>query len=63
MTGPGAEMPFLEHLEELRWRIMWSMLALLVGVGVAFYFLFKYDAIRRSNLRPFSALSNDASSN
>lgn len=45
-VGSQAEMPFLEHLEELRWRIMWSMLALLIGVGVSFYFLFKYDAIK-----------------
>lgn len=36
-------MPFLDHLEELRWRILWSLLALLVAVGVTFYFLFTND--------------------
>ena len=30
------EMPFLEHLEELRWRILWSGLTLLVGCIVGF---------------------------
>jgi sec-independent protein translocase protein TatC len=29
-------MPFLEHLEELRWRILWSLGALLVGVIIGF---------------------------
>ncbi|MCC6317762.1 MAG: twin-arginine translocase subunit TatC [Gemmatimonadaceae bacterium] len=43
--GTQAEMPFLEHLEELRWRILWSLLALIVGVAVSFTVLLKYDAI------------------
>lgn len=40
--GPGksGEMPFLEHLEELRWRLVWTLGAFVVGVGVSFYFLF-----------------------
>lgn len=45
VLGNQAEMPFLEHLEELRWRILWSLLALLVGVGVAFWLLFRFDVI------------------
>ena len=27
----SGEMPFLDHLEELRWRLIWSLLALVVG--------------------------------
>lgn len=33
--GP-AEMPFLDHLEELRWRILWSLAAVLVGAVIGF---------------------------
>ena len=41
----GAEMPFLDHLEELRWRILWSLLALLVGMIVAFVVVTRVDVI------------------
>lgn len=30
-----GEMPFLDHLEELRWRIIRSLIALIVGIGAA----------------------------
>ena len=29
--NPKAEMPFLDHLEELRWRILWILAAVIVG--------------------------------
>src|SRR5690349_1300704 len=35
--GDSKEMPFLDHLEELRWRIIWSLAALAVGFGLAFW--------------------------
>lgn len=31
MARGQAEMPFLDHLEELRWRLLWSLIALIVG--------------------------------
>lgn len=36
MTGPGptGEMPFLDHLEELRWRVFKILAALAVGTAV-----------------------------
>lgn len=41
--GNQGEMPFLDHLEELRWRLLWSLGAFVVGVAVAFFFLFTND--------------------
>ncbi len=45
MEREGSEMPFLDHLEELRWRIIWSLAALVVAVGAAFVALMKMDVI------------------
>jgi len=42
-TGSSAEMPFLDHLEELRWRIIWSLGALVVGVVVGFVLLIRFE--------------------
>ena len=41
----SSEMPFLDHLEELRWRILWSLLGLAVGVAVAFLIVVRFDAL------------------
>jgi sec-independent protein translocase protein TatC len=44
--GPGAaEMPFLDHLEELRWRIIWSLAALLVGAFVGFWLVTRFNVL------------------
>jgi len=43
----SAEMPFLDHLEELRWRIIWSLLAVVIAVIVAFVLLSQVDIIAR----------------
>lgn len=40
-----GEMPFLDHLEELRWRIIWSLVAVTVGIGVAFAIMLNIDVI------------------
>jgi len=46
MARPGStEMPFLDHLEELRWRIIWSLLAVMVAVVLSFVLLMKVDII------------------
>ena len=47
--SPGtssAEMPFLDHLEELRWRIIWSLAALIIGVVGAFVLLQRFDIFK-----------------
>lgn len=41
----GAEMPFLDHLEELRGRILKSLAALVVGVVVAFFLIGRYQVV------------------
>ena len=43
--GSTAEMPFLDHLEELRWRIIWSLAAIIVGVGIGFVLVIKFNLL------------------
>jgi len=43
--GSTAEMPFLDHLEELRWRIIWSLAAIVVGVVLAFVAVMKFNLL------------------
>ena len=43
--GSSGEMPFLDHLEELRWRIIWSLAALVVGVAAAFVLVYRFDLL------------------
>ena len=38
-------MPFLEHLEELRWRIIWSLAALALAVGFGFFVVLRFNVI------------------
>jgi len=48
-------MPFLEHLEELRWRILWSMLALFAGALIGFGLVYKFGVLELliRPVRPF----------
>ena len=32
-------MPFLDHLEELRWRLIKSIISILIGAIITFYFV------------------------
>ncbi|MBM4185488.1 MAG: twin-arginine translocase subunit TatC [Gemmatimonadetes bacterium] len=43
--NPRGEMPFLEHLEELRWRILWALLAMAVGTIVGLLIVFNYPVL------------------
>ena len=40
-----GEMPFLDHLEELRWRILWSLLAIVLGAVVGFILVVKFGVL------------------
>ncbi len=46
-----GEMPFLDHLEEFRWRILWSFLAVGLGTVVGFI-LVQYFDVMELLLRP-----------
>jgi sec-independent protein translocase protein TatC len=48
-------MPFLDHLEELRWRIIWSLAALVVGVVVGFFIVLKFNLLLwiQEPIRPY----------
>jgi sec-independent protein translocase protein TatC len=39
------EMPFLDHLEELRWRILWSLLAVAVGAVIGWFLVTRFDVL------------------
>ena len=39
----AGEMPFLDHLEELRWRIIWALGALVLGVVIGFIIVFTFE--------------------
>ncbi|MBV9773926.1 MAG: twin-arginine translocase subunit TatC [Gemmatimonadetes bacterium] len=46
LTHPRRdEMPFFDHLEELRWRLIWSLLAVAVATGAAFLLVMHYDVL------------------
>ncbi|MFN8582113.1 MAG: twin-arginine translocase subunit TatC [Gemmatimonadaceae bacterium] len=45
LESHAKEMPFLDHLEELRWRILKSLLAVILCVGASFALLMKFDVI------------------
>ena len=54
MTDPAGKMGFLDHLEELRWRIIKTLLAIIVGSAVSFVYI---DQILEILLKPTTATS------
>jgi sec-independent protein translocase protein TatC len=41
--NPSGEMPFLDHLEELRWRILWCLVALGVATIIGFVVVVHFE--------------------
>ncbi len=53
----SGEMPFLDHLEELRWRIIWSLVAIVGGFGVGIWLVIQFGIIDLLNAPLYSALA------
>ncbi len=55
MTGPGGEMPFLEHLEELRVRLLRVLAALVAGFGVGYWVVQRFHVVQllKEPIAPF----------
>src|SRR5262245_130226 len=45
MARGTGEMPFLDHLEELRKRILWSLLAVVIGFAIGLWLTGRFDLI------------------
>src|ERR1044072_918739 len=45
MTGSSGEMPFLDHLEELRLRILRSLGAVVVGCGIGLWAVQRFQLV------------------
>ena len=44
-TPTRGEMPFLDHLEELRWRIIWSVLAVVIGSAIGIFAVIELNVV------------------
>ena len=55
MNDNKDSMPFLDHLEELRWRLIKSILSILIGAAISFYFI---DIIIEFLIKPTEGLKN-----
>ena len=40
-----GEMPFLDHLEELRWRILWSVLSIIIAAIFGFWLVWRFNVL------------------
>src|SRR5690606_32178317 len=45
VTNATGEMPFLDHLEELRARLFRALAAAVVGIGIGIYLVLRLNAI------------------
>ncbi|MEI7812745.1 MAG: twin-arginine translocase subunit TatC [Ignavibacteria bacterium] len=61
------EMSFLDHLEELRWRVIWSLVGIILGMIICWIFIdflvdnilllpARHNGIKLQNLKPFGQI-------
>ena len=50
--GKEGEMSFLEHLEEMRWRIIYSLIGIVVGTIIAWIFIDQLVDVARGRYPP-----------
>jgi sec-independent protein translocase protein TatC len=55
----SAEMPFLDHLEELRWRLLKSIAAVIIGTMVGFFVVTHFNVLELL-INPLRPLIGDA---
>src|SRR5262249_39991950 len=55
LAADTSDLPFLEPLGGLRWRFIWSRLAVVVGVSAGFYLVMHFDLVAHleSPILPF----------
>jgi Tat protein translocase TatC len=55
VAGAGAEMPFLDHLEELRVRLLRVLAAIVIGFGVGYWAVQHFQAVNllKAPIAPF----------
>ncbi len=56
--GHDKEMPFLDHLEELRWRIIWSVLAVAIGTVVGIFLTIRFDLMEALTAPLFTVVAD-----
>jgi sec-independent protein translocase protein TatC len=54
-AGVAGEMPFLDHLEELRWRVIYSSIALIVGIMIGLVVVIQFNVLQLL-IRPIEPL-------
>jgi len=59
MTGPAGEMPFLDHLEELRWTLVKCAIVYAIAAGLVCYFLEDFNDVLLWPLRHVQSESAD----
>lgn len=55
LGASSGDMPFLDHLEELRWRLLWSIVAIVLFTIIGFFLVMRFNVlgILEAPIEPF----------